>query len=282
MRILTFDIEDWFHLLDHSETESIDSWDGFESRITANVEYILEQLFIRGQKATFFILGWVAEKYPPLVRLISEQGHQIGTHSYAHSLVYKQDPYQFQQDITRSLSVIEDCIGIKVDSYRAPGFSITETETWALDILAQNGIIYDSSIFPAPRSHGGFSSFEFSQPVKISTSHNEIKEFPLNYQTFLGKRFVFSGGGYFRITPTLVLEYLFRRNEYLMTYFHPRDFDSNQPIVPNLNLTRKFKSYVGLSGAKSKFERILDCTEFESLVSFDSKFDWDKAPIVYL
>jgi len=280
LKILTFDIEDWFHLLDHPGTASVDAWASFESRISENVDYILDQLDMRDQIATFFILGWVAEKYPLIVRRIAESGHQIGSHSYAHGLVYKQTKEEFTQDLIRSVGLIEDCIGRKVECYRAPGFSVTPSEVWVFEALVENGISYDSSIFPAARSHGGFDSFSFSEPVRVQYNRAVIKEFPLNFRSFLGKKFIFSGGGYFRILPAPLLKRLFQENGYLMTYFHPRDFDFGQPVLPGLSFSKRFKSYVGLSSSKAKFELILDCTEFGSLADCDKKIDWSEAPCI--
>ena len=124
MKILTFDIEDWFHILDNEETNSIESWDQFPSRVERNVYKILEVLDDNDQRASFFILGWIAQKFPHLIKEIAERGHHIGCHSYAHQLVYGQSQLEFKDDLYRSKSILESVIGRKIDSYRAPGFSI--------------------------------------------------------------------------------------------------------------------------------------------------------------
>jgi polysaccharide deacetylase family protein (PEP-CTERM system associated) len=156
MNILTFDIEEWFHCDFISDSSS---WIKYETRIYKNVDLILEHLSSKNQKATFFILGWIADRYPDVVKKIKEENHEIGCHSYFHGLVHQMSKQDFFNDTEKAIKKTEDIIGEKVNIYRAPGFSITENTPWAFEILAKLGIEYDCSIFPASHDYGGFPSF---------------------------------------------------------------------------------------------------------------------------
>ena len=282
MKILTFDIEDWFHILDNEETNSSEGWDQFPSRVEKNVYTILDVLDNNDQRATFFILGWIAQKFPRLINEIAERGHHIGCHSYAHQLVYGQTQLEFKDDLYRSKNIIESVIGRSIDSYRAPGFSINPESLWAYDILYELGFRTDSSIFPANRAHGGIEQFPYSEPVLGAMGDKIIKLFPLNSRRVLGQNFIYSGGGYFRIFPSFLLQNWFKNDDYVMTYFHPRDFDPDQPVVPGLNYFRYFKSYVGLKGALNKLERILKNNQFVTLEEASNIVNWSNAKTVNL
>lgn len=262
MKILSFDIEDWFHILDNPATSSPKDWEKFPSRLNQSLDFILEELVKNNQKATFFILGWMAKKKPEAVKRINDAGFHIGSHSFAHQLVYEQSPAAFEEDLKQSIWTLEDIIAKKITTYRAPGFSITESENWALIKLMEFGIKADSSIFPATRGHGGFKSFPFYEPALLEHGKNQMLEFPMNSKSIVGKRFIFSGGGYFRLFPQVLLRKWFSNTHYLMTYFHPRDFDDEQPVLKDLSAIRKFKSYYGLKGAKQKFSLILKENQF--------------------
>jgi polysaccharide deacetylase family protein (PEP-CTERM system associated) len=277
MNILTFDIEDWFHLLDLDCTASESQWDRYEPRIHANVDRLIEVTLKHGHKATFFCLGWVAEKYPEVIRRIDAEGFEIASHSHSHQLAYQQSPAEFRQDIERSVRTLEDIIGKKVKSFRAPGFSITSGMPWAFETLIELGIESDSSVFPAVRGHGGFADFGAAQPAIIECAGGTLKEFPISLGSVMGKQFVFSGGGYFRLLPYPVIQHLTRQSDYLMTYFHPRDFDAGQPVI-DMPLHRRFKSYVGLGGAFAKLERWLADNYFVDMATADAATAWDRAP----
>ncbi|MDP3443870.1 MAG: polysaccharide deacetylase family protein, partial [Ignavibacteria bacterium] len=159
MNILTFDIEEWFHLLDNESTKTIHEWKNYEVRIHENMERIFAILEKTNSKATFFCLGWIAETYPEVIKEIVARGYEIGTHTSMHQLIYEQTPKEFSIDLEHSVKTLEDLTGQKVKYFRAPGFSITENEKWAFEILVEQGIEVDSSIFPAARAHGGFPSY---------------------------------------------------------------------------------------------------------------------------
>ncbi len=280
MKILTFDIEEWFHILDNGSTKTEKEWTHFPSRIEKNMERILELLERKKQPATFFSLGWVARRYPAVVRNVADLGYEIGCHSDMHQLVYEQTPAQFRTDLRNALHAIEDAIGKKVISYRAPGFSVTRECPWFFEILAEEGIEVDSSIFPAPRAHGGFPDFGAATPSLVRTPAGTIKELPINTRSIFGKPLIFSGGGYFRILPLPILRRWFNDAEYVMTYFHPRDFDASQPMIQELSPVRKFKSYVGLRSALAKLEAILEDHEYLDLKTAVASIDWNNSPVV--
>ncbi len=280
MKILTFDIEEWFHILDNDATKTEAEWEGFESRIHGNMDKIHEML--GDQKATFFCLGWVARKYPEVLKDIDRRGHEIATHSDLHQLAYEQNRQTFEQDLERSIKSIEDIIGKKVRAYRAPGFSFMEQNKWVFEVLMKNGIEIDASIFPAERSHGGFAKFGHAEPCWIDIDGMRMKEFPINLSSFSGKNLIFSGGGYFRLFPYPLLDFMTKNSDYVMTYFHPRDFDAEQPMVPGLNFVRKFKSYYGLKGCLSKLDKLIKKHDFVDIRTAEASIDWEKAKVVYL
>jgi polysaccharide deacetylase family protein (PEP-CTERM system associated) len=282
MKILTFDIEEWFHILDTDATRTEDRWKGFESRIHANVDRILGALSAQKHRATFFCLGWIAKKYPDIVRKIDKEGYEIASHSSMHQLVYEQGPAAFRLDVMDSLHVLEDVIGRKVTVFRAPGFSVGSATPWAFDVLAECGIEIDCSVFPARHGHGGFREFGHSRPALISVNGKTLKEFPINLFLLFGKSLIFSGGGYFRLLPYPLIAGLFTRAEYCMTYFHPRDFDAGQPVIKGLPLHRKFKSYYGLKGAFGKLTRLLGQFSFTDVSTAAAGIDWEHAPVVRL
>lgn len=279
MNILTFDIEEWFHCDFISKDIS---WDKYEIRIHNNVDHILNHLENLNIKATFFCLGWVAQKHPQVLKKIASNGHQIGCHSNIHELIFNFNKSQFKEDTVTAIKSIEDVIGNKINLYRAPAFSITEKNPWAFEVLAENNIEYDCSIFPSMHEYGGFPSFGNAKPAILDINGYKMKEFPINIMKFLNKDIVFSGGGYFRILPYPIIRYFMRHSSYVMTYFHPRDFDADQPLLHQLPLHRKIKSYIGLKNAFKKFERLLNDFEFISVEEADKKIDWNTAKTIKL
>jgi len=282
MNILTFDIEEWFHILDNRSTKTEKDWSQYESRIHQNMDRIYEILDNNNAKASFFVLGWIAEKYPEIVRAISDKGFEIGSHTTMHQLVYQQDENQFRTDVERSIKSLEDISGEKVKMFRAPGFSITEKNKWAFEVLYELGIEIDSSIFPANRTHGGLPNYGTSKPSILKYNGVQLKEFPINTHTILGEPVIYSGGGYFRIAPYFLIKQWTIEDDYIMSYFHPRDFDPSQPMIQSLSFLRKFKSYTGLKNAKIKLEKWLTDFDFLDIKSADEKINWDKSQIIQL
>jgi polysaccharide deacetylase family protein (PEP-CTERM system associated) len=280
VNILTFDLEEWFHILNNGSTKTAREWGNFESRIHANMDRILGLLDTVNIKATFFSLGWIAKTYPDIIKEITKRGYEIGSHSDMHQLVYEQNPKIFATDLDHSIKTIEDITGQKVKYFRAPGFSIREYNRWVFDILVSHGIEIDSSIFPITRKYGEFPLYKISVPSIIQYNGIIIKEFPINYTTFFGNPLVYSGGGYFRLSPYSCIKHWANRTSYMMSYFHPRDFDSDQPMIKSLPLIRRFKSYVGLSTAFGKFQKLLTDFDFIDIAEADKIIDWENAHVI--
>jgi len=280
MNILTFDIEEWFHLLDHSSTKTSKEWKSFEVRIHQNMDRIFEVLELTRTKATFLVVGWIAEQYPEVVRKMVDRGYEIGSHTHMHQLVYDMGPRVFEKDLERSVKTLEDVSGQKVRIFRAPGFSITENEKWAFEIMHQYGIEIDCSVFPSHHAHGGFPSIQQSAPTIIAYNGMHIKEFPISHKHILGKNIIFSGGGYFRLFPYSFIKQWTKQSDYLMSYLHPRDFDATQPMIPDLPLSRKFKSYVGLKSATPKLHRWLTDFNFIDIATAEGMVDWEEVEVV--
>jgi len=252
--ILTVDLEEWFHLCLEDSTSS---WDVYERRFEKNTDYILEILDQNNVKATFLVLGWIATKYPEVIRKISENGHDIGSHSNIHDLVYDQSKKEFEKDLKKSIKTLEDIISKDILIYRAPSFSINTNSKWALEILVENGIKFDLSLFQGAHSLGGISGENINEPFYINTKSGKILEYPVSVTKIFGQSFATCGGGYFRLFPFSLTSLLLRKNEYNMTYFHPRDFDYSQPRI-SMSAIKYFKTYVGLSSSKSKFNRLIE------------------------
>ena len=282
MNILTFDIEEWFHILDNDSTKTEKEWSNYEYRLDKNMDRIFELLDRKNQKATFFCLGWVAREFPHILKKIDNMGFEIATHSDKHQLVYEQSKDEFRQDLELSIKSIEDSIGKKVTSYRAPGFSVMEENKWVFEELVNQGIEIDCSVFPSKRSHGGFESYGHAKPSLIDVDGFKLKEFPINLFEFAGKNLIFSGGGYFRLLPYWMIKQMMKKSDYVMTYFHPRDFDPNQPMIDELSAFRKFKSYYGLSSSFDKLEKLITDFDFIDLKEANENISWDNMKSIKL
>ena len=274
MNILTFDIEEWFHLLDFDATRTEAEWGKYEVRIYENVHRIFRLLEQTDSKATFFIIGWIAKRYPELVREIASR-YQIGSHTMNHQLVWQQSPAEFREDVYSSQALLEDITGQKVNCFRAPGFSIRQSETWAFETLAELGIEYDCSVFPATHAHGGMPQYGKAEPALIECGGHAIKEFPVTTKTLFGHHLIFSGGGYFRLAPySLIKRWSKQCEDYLMAYIHPRDLDGGQPVLEGLSMARRFKSYVGVKCAEEKLRRYMTDFNFVDIATADATIDW--------
>ena len=281
MNILTFDIEDWYNCDFISEDFE---WEKWEYRVDIALIPLLDELDKRKLKGTFFCLGWLAEKHPDIIKEINRRGHQIGCHSYQHELATRFTPEQFVEDTMKAKNLIESVIGKKIDCFRAPGFSITEENSWAVDKLVEMGFKYDCTVFPARHDYGGMPNYGKGEPAILRTkAGNMIKEFPINIHTVMGKHIVFTGGRFFRFFPYFMIRRWGRMSQdYMMTYFHPRDFDAGQPMVKGLPLRRKFKSYVGIKRNFKKWKKFLDDFKFVNLEEADKIINWNNVKIIDL
>jgi polysaccharide deacetylase family protein (PEP-CTERM system associated) len=282
MKVLTFDVEEWFHILDHEGTRSEKEWACFDYRLDANMDNILEILDRHNQKATFFCLGWLTKKHAHIVKRLDSLGYEIATHSHMHQLVYEQKISEFEKDLEYSIKSLEDITGKKIRAYRAPGFSLKQENRWVFDVLLSHGIEIDCSIFPARRAHGGFEKYGTDKPSLVISNKGVIKEFPMSIDRILFKNIVSSGGGYFRLLPYPVIRYLMNRADYSMSYFHPHDFDAERPLIPGLSPVKRFKTRVGLKGALKKLENLIEDFNFVDLNEAVERIDWEQVSVVHL
>lgn len=282
MNILTFDVEEWFHLLDNSSTRSEEQWKSYEVRIHENMDRIFRILEDTNTPATFFIIGWIAKTYPEIVKRIADS-YEIGSHTMSHQLVWQQKPEEFRQDVDSSIKLLQDITGKPIRYFRAPGFSIRESESWAFEALHDLGIEIDCSVFPAHHAHGGFPSYGKAEPTIIDVNGKRIKEFPISCREMGGRHIIYQGGGYFRLFPySLIKHWAKKDSDYLLSYIHPRDLDAGQPMVPGLPLTRKFKSYVGLKGAENKLRQLLTDFKFTDIATAEKSINWKEVRVIKL
>jgi polysaccharide deacetylase family protein (PEP-CTERM system associated) len=279
VRILTFDLEDWFHILDHPATRYPAQWENFESRVERNTDRLLALLAQHGQRATFFCLGWVADRFPELIRRVADQ-HTIACHTYSHQLAYQQTPDDFRQDALRAKGLLEDITGRPVDIFRAAGFSAVPQIPWFFEELIACGFTADSSVFPMRRGHGGYPGFPFDEPCRVATASGSVLEFPMSSARLFGFPLAYSGGGYFRLMPYRLVNKWMSGATYTMTYFHPRDIDMEQPLLDSLSVSRKFKSYYGLKGCYAKLEQLLRDFRFSEMDTVRSLLSGNNLPIV--
>jgi polysaccharide deacetylase family protein (PEP-CTERM system associated) len=278
MNILTFDIEEWFHVFENHNNSLESDWQTFEKRLSHSMDSILSVMQENNVKATFFCIGWVVRQYSEIIKKIDSLGFEIGSHSDLHKLAYTQTPLEFDNDLKCSVDSIEQLIGKKVISYIAPGFSITQDNLWAFESLIKNGILYDSSVFPLERKVGGLKGTPANKPFIIESNGAFLREFPMNSFNLYNKQIVFSGGGFFRILTYQIIKSLVKKSEYVMTYLHPRDFDNKQPF-DTLILSRHLKSRIGTKKSLSKLDKLLKNFKFTDMKQASEMVDWDKVEI---
>ena len=264
---LSFDIEDWFHMVEIEAVNDPATWDGLPSIVERETEWILDTLRERKVRATFFMLGWIADRYPDLVRSIAGEGHEVSSHSFWHRRVDQLDPETFRKDMQDSLDAIRAAGVDRCPGFRAPTFSIVPGSEWAIDTLLDLGFEYDASLFPTAREHGGYPCPLGPHVCKIAPSGRSISELPMSIMRFMGRTTAFSGGGFFRLFPRALIARGFHQSEAagnpVSVYLHPRDFAVDTPRVP-MPATRRFKCYVGLKTARDKFRWMLDRWKFDS------------------
>jgi len=257
---LTVDVEDYFHVSALADSIGRDTWATRESRVTGNVHKLLAIFEKFDARATFFVLGWVAEHYPHLVREIAQYGHEIACHGLSHRLVYDQPREEFYEETRRAKQLLEDLTGSAVLGYRAASYSIVRRSLWALDVLVDLGFCYDSSIFPVRHDRYGIPDAERS-PHRLSTPGGKvIVEWPLSTVQFLGLKIPVSGGGYFRILPFWVtrwgLKSINRRDRPFIFYLHPWEIDPEQPRVSASWLSR-YRHYTNLDKSEHRLQVLL-------------------------
>lgn len=267
LNALTVDVEDYFHVSGFSSTIARSEWDDKESRVDNNTCYLLDIFDEQDVKATFFVLGWVAERYPSIVRKIHARGHEIACHGYSHKLIYRQSKDVFRQETINAKRILEDEIGVNVKGYRAASFSIIDQSLWALDILVEAGFEYDSSIFPIRHDRYGIRTAEL-WPHRLGTpSGYEIVEFPISTIQVFGFRIPIAGGGYFRLYPYAVtkggLSIINKSNRPFVFYVHPWEFDVDQPRI-NASWRARFRHYHNIHRSAERTRRLLGDFKFST------------------
>lgn len=266
---LSVDVEDYFHVEAFVDQIGRDQWETFPSRVHNNCERILNLFERHGWRATFFVLGWVAERNPGLVREIAQAGHELACHSYAHRRVFSLRPEEFRDDLRRARGVIEDAAGVQIVGYRAPTFSIVRRSVWALEILAEEGFLYDSSIFPIRHDLYGFPDFpRFLQRIALP-SNRAIFEVPMSTVRMAGLNWPLGGGGYLRLLPMSYTSWAIRRlhrqdKQPFILYVHPWELDTDQPRL-NGGWKSNLRHYTGLAGMEARLEVLLGRSQFEPL-----------------
>jgi polysaccharide deacetylase family protein (PEP-CTERM system associated) len=268
---LTIDVEDYFQVSAFSEKIKRNDWDSIECRVEKNIDYILGMLDSRKIKATFFTLGWIAERYPEMIKKIISEGHELASHGYEHQRVTELSRESFYQDVSRAKGLLEDVGGEKIHGYRAPSFSINESNLWAMEILLKTGHRYSSSIYPVKHDHYG-SPEAPRFPYKV---HSELLEIPPTTIRFFNHNIPASGGGYFRLLPYSISKWMLsqvnnKEGKSAVFYFHPWEIDKNQPEVKGLSIKDSFRHYVNIK----KMEKKLKCLFFD--------FNWNRMDKVFL
>jgi polysaccharide deacetylase family protein (PEP-CTERM system associated) len=278
--VASVDVEDYFHAEALSDVVDRAHWDSYVTRVEANTRRLLEVLAVLDIRATFFVLGWVAERFPALVREIASNSHEVACHSYWHRLIYKLDRSEFREDTRRAKDVIEQILGQPVHGYRAPTYSVTERSLWALEILAELGFSYDSSIYPIHHDHYGIPGAPRA-PFRFQTPSGPLTEFPMSTFRLAGQILPVGGGGYLRLLPRsytrMGLRRLRKEGLPIVIYIHPWEVDPEQPRLPG-RLTSRLRHYSNLSGMLNRFKSILQegtYTSFRNSGLFDTAKDFD-------
>lgn len=256
---LTIDVEDYFQVSAFAPYVDRGDWDRRECRVERNVQRILALLAERQIRATFFTLGWIAERYPALVRDIVAGGHELASHGHGHERVSDLDPAAFRSDVVRAKAVLEDTAGVAIKGYRAPSFSIGKHNLWALETLARTGHRYSSSIYPIAHDHYGMPD----APRFAYQAEAGLLEVPVSTLRLFKRNLPSSGGGYFRLLPFGVTAWMLRRlnqveREPAIFYFHPWEIDPGQPRIAGIDARTRFRHYVNIEHNEGKLARLLD------------------------
>jgi len=269
LNVLTVDVEEYFHVEAFASCVRQEDWSGLESRVERSTCRVMEILDRHSAKATFFVLGWVAERHPALVRKIAGSGHEIGCHGYTHRRVHRQSPDAFRSDIRTARALLSDCTGRPVITYRAPSFSIVGKTLWALDVLVEEGFSIDTSIFPIRHDLYGIPDAPRFPHWRRTPAGNELFEFPPSTLRRFGRNWAIGGGGWMRMFPyrftrSGLREINERERMPAMVYFHPWELDPDQPRIP-APLRSRLRHYTNLATTQPKIERLLEDFRFAPL-----------------
>jgi polysaccharide deacetylase family protein (PEP-CTERM system associated) len=269
VNVFSVDLEDYYHPTEISHDVSGEGWSQFAPRVDVGTNFLLDLLAKHNTRATFFVLGWVADHHPHLVRKISEAGHEIGCHSYRHHLVYNLSPLEFREDTLRAMRAIEAACGVSPKLYRAPNYSIVSKSFWALDVLVELGFTHDSSIYPIVHDRYGVPGFP-RHPQTITTPSGPILEVPIATVQLSAQQVTPVGGGaYLRLFPYRYMAAGIRKinnieQQSACIYTHPWEFDPDQPRMTN-GLIARLRTYTGLSGMRRKLTRLFQDFEFSTM-----------------
>lgn len=270
LNAMTIDVEDYFHVAAFADRISPGQWAAHDYRAVANTEKLLAIFGEAGVRATFFFLGWVAERSPDLVRAVAAAGHEVACHGYSHQLVFRQERDLFRQETLRAKGFLEDTLGQKVRGYRAASFSITPQSSWALDELAEAGFEYDSSIAPMRHDIYGWPDGPRAPGRITCPSGAELVEFPVMLARWAGAAVPVAGGGYFRILPYAFIKAGLRnineaQGQPFFFYLHPWEVDPQQPRVAGASLKSRVRHYTGLNACESRLRRLLQDFRFGTM-----------------
>jgi len=281
--VVSIDLEDYFQVSAFDSVIPRSQWDKFASRVERNTQILLELFSRRQVKATFFVLGWIGERYPHLIREISNLGHEVACHGYSHKLIYQQTPEEFRGETRRAKALLEDLVGSKIYAYRAASYSVTRRSLWALDILAEEGFLFDSSIFPIVHDRYGIPD-ACRRPFRIKLRNGmELTEFPISTIRMFGINLPVAGGGYFRLLPYQItkaaIQHLNRRERLpVIFYLHPWEFDPEQPVQPVKGLSR-YRHYLNLHKTEPRFLQLLSDFTFCPLRAVADSMDYESLTV---
>ena len=266
--ILSVDVEDYFHVEAFADCVPRHTWEMYPLRVEYNTRQLLDLFDQYETKATFFVLGWVAERLPALLREIHNRGHELGCHSYWHRCVYQLNPEEFRDDTRRALDVIQQATGVRTVGYRAPSWSITQQSLWALDILADEGFEYDSSIYPIHHDIYGIPGAGASPYVHALADGRSLQEFPPATVRLLGATLPAAGGGYLRILPFIYTKWAVQHiaedgSNLLVVYLHPWEIDPSQPRIRS-KFRSRFRHYTNLARMRGRLIQLLSTCSFQS------------------
>jgi polysaccharide deacetylase family protein (PEP-CTERM system associated) len=274
--VLTIDVEDYFQVSALAKSISRDDWNSISPRVVDNTKRLLDMFDQHDVKATHFVLGWVAERFPDLIREIHSRGHEVASHGYSHQLIYNQSPEVFQSESRDSKKLIEDIIGTPVFGYRAASYSITRKSLWALDILAELGFTYDSSIFPVVHDRYGIKGSPEMPHVLSTPKKQRLVEYPLSTYRFFNQTIPVAGGGYFRLYPYALSRYFYRNinrsSDPFVFYLHPWEIDPGQPRV-NTSLLSRFRHYNNLDKCQMRLSNLLSEFSFTTMMDKLNELD---------
>ncbi|MCC2614854.1 DUF3473 domain-containing protein [Aestuariibacter halophilus] len=259
LNAMTVDVEDFFHVSAFDSIIKPEDWKDYQPRVEDNTRRLMDLFARKGVKSTFFVLGWVAERYPQLIKDIHQQGHEIASHGYAHRRASSQTREEFLADVTRSKNHLEDLLGEAVTGYRAPSFSIGYDNEWAFEVLKELGFVYSSSTYPVKHDLYGTPDW----PRFAYQRKEGITEIPIPTLKIMGRQVPIGGGGYFRLYPyamtrKLVSRYLNQERQPYSFYFHPWEIDADQPRLTQAPLKSRFRHYINLDKTEAKLARLLD------------------------